>query len=194
MRAIDELHLEYPFLGARQLSRILAREGHPHAGRLHVGTLMAKMGITALYRKPNTRAGVAGVEHADRRLLCRGGRRSDCPLRPTRNLQHRPGHATRTQLVVATLLQSAERSTSLSASAGVRQQVSFGVAAAGEITFSWNGCGARSNTKRFTCTHVRASARQRPASGATSSSTTVGDRTPRSETGLPTRHTSPSKP
>ncbi len=24
MRAIDELHLEYPFLGARQLSRILA--------------------------------------------------------------------------------------------------------------------------------------------------------------------------
>jgi len=54
MRAIDELHLEYPFLGARQLSKILAREGHPPASRLHVGTLMAKMGITALYRKPNT--------------------------------------------------------------------------------------------------------------------------------------------
>lgn len=54
MRAIDELHLEYPFLGARQLSRILARDGHPQAGRLHVGTLMAKMGIAALYRKPNT--------------------------------------------------------------------------------------------------------------------------------------------
>lgn len=54
MRAIDELHLEYPFLGARQLSRMLGREGHPPAGRLHVGTLMAKMGIAALYRKPNT--------------------------------------------------------------------------------------------------------------------------------------------
>ena len=54
MRAIDELHLEYPFLGARQLRKILAREGHPHAGRLHISTLMAKMGITALYRKPNT--------------------------------------------------------------------------------------------------------------------------------------------
>ena len=53
MRAIDELHLEHPFLGARQLSRMLAREGHPYAGRLHVGTLMAKMGITALYRQPN---------------------------------------------------------------------------------------------------------------------------------------------
>jgi putative transposase len=54
MRAIDELHLEYPFLGARQLRKILAREGHPHAGRLHISTLMAKMGIAALYRRPNT--------------------------------------------------------------------------------------------------------------------------------------------
>ena len=54
MRAIDELHLEYPFLRARQLRKILAREGHPHGGRLHIGTLMEKMGITALYRKPNT--------------------------------------------------------------------------------------------------------------------------------------------
>ena len=52
--AIDELHLECPFLGARQLRKIRRREGHPHAGRLHIGTLMAKMGITALYRKPNT--------------------------------------------------------------------------------------------------------------------------------------------
>jgi putative transposase len=54
MRAIDELHLEYPFLGARQLRNILAREGHPPAGRLHISTLMAKMGIATLYRKPNT--------------------------------------------------------------------------------------------------------------------------------------------
>ena len=54
MRAIDELHLEYPFLGARQLRKILKREGRPYAGRLHIGTLMAKMGIAALYRKPNT--------------------------------------------------------------------------------------------------------------------------------------------
>ena len=54
MRAIDELHLEYPFLGARQLRTILARERQSQAGRLHIGTLMAKMGITALYRKPST--------------------------------------------------------------------------------------------------------------------------------------------
>jgi putative transposase len=48
------LDLEYPFLAARQLRKILAREGHPNAGRLHISALMAKMGITGLYRKPNT--------------------------------------------------------------------------------------------------------------------------------------------
>ena len=48
MRAIDELHLECPFLGARQLSKIFAREGHPYAGRLNIGTLIEEMGITAL--------------------------------------------------------------------------------------------------------------------------------------------------
>ena len=48
------MHLEYPFLGVRQLRKILAREGPPDAGRLHPGTLMAKMGIAALYRKPDT--------------------------------------------------------------------------------------------------------------------------------------------
>lgn len=53
MRAIDELHLEYPFLGARRLCKMLRREGHPEAGRLHIGTLIAKIGVAALYRKPN---------------------------------------------------------------------------------------------------------------------------------------------
>jgi putative transposase len=52
MRRIDELHLEYPFAGARMLRDMLRREGH-RAGRKHVGTLMKKMGIEALYRKPN---------------------------------------------------------------------------------------------------------------------------------------------
>jgi putative transposase len=39
MRVIDELHLEFPFMGARQLSRHLFKRGHK-AGRLHVRTLM----------------------------------------------------------------------------------------------------------------------------------------------------------
>ncbi|WP_370889225.1 IS3 family transposase [Caballeronia sp. RCC_10] len=53
MRRIDELHLEHPFAGARMLARLLRREGI-RVGRRHVGTLMKRMGIEALYRKPNT--------------------------------------------------------------------------------------------------------------------------------------------
>ena len=53
MKRIDVIHLDYPFAGARMLRDLLAREGF-NVGRRHVGTLMAKMGIEALYRKPNT--------------------------------------------------------------------------------------------------------------------------------------------
>jgi putative transposase len=53
MRRIDELHLNFPFAGARMLRDMLRREGHT-VGRKHISTLMAKMGIEALYRKPNT--------------------------------------------------------------------------------------------------------------------------------------------
>lgn len=53
MRRIDELHLEWPFAGARMLRDLLHREG-VEIGRRHVGTLMRRMGIQALYRKPNT--------------------------------------------------------------------------------------------------------------------------------------------
>jgi putative transposase len=53
MRRIDELDLEHPFAGARILMRFLKREGI--AIELNrVGALMCKMGIKALYRKPNT--------------------------------------------------------------------------------------------------------------------------------------------
>ena len=62
MRRIDELHLEYPFAGSRMLRDMLGQEG-THVGRRHVRTLMRKMGVEALYRKPNTsrRNGRAGV-------------------------------------------------------------------------------------------------------------------------------------
>ena len=53
MRRIDELHLEYPFAGSRMLRGLLRGEGR-EVGRLHVSTLMKKMVITALYRRPNT--------------------------------------------------------------------------------------------------------------------------------------------
>jgi len=53
MRRIDELHLEFPFAGGRMLRDLLRPEGI-RAGRKRIGRLMAKMGIEALYRKPNT--------------------------------------------------------------------------------------------------------------------------------------------
>ena len=53
MRRIDELHLEFPFAGSRMLLGLLAAEGCK-IGRRHVKTLMRRMGIEALYRRPRT--------------------------------------------------------------------------------------------------------------------------------------------
>jgi len=53
MRRIDELHLEFPFAGSRMLRGLLAAEGSK-VGRRHVKTLMQRMGIEALYRRPRT--------------------------------------------------------------------------------------------------------------------------------------------
>jgi putative transposase len=53
MRRIDALHLELPFAGSRLLRDLLNEEGIV-VGRKHVATLMKRMGIEALYQKPNT--------------------------------------------------------------------------------------------------------------------------------------------
>ena len=67
MRRLDELHLNYPFAGSRMLRGLLWQQGlelSPHGrrpvrggpavGRRHIKTLMRRMGIEAIYRKPNT--------------------------------------------------------------------------------------------------------------------------------------------
>ena len=53
MKRIDALNLAHPFAGSRMLRDMLNREGL-EVGRRHVATLMRRMGIEALYRKPNT--------------------------------------------------------------------------------------------------------------------------------------------
>lgn len=53
MRKIDELYLESPFYGARQMSRALRREGE-RVGRRRAGRLMRLMGLTPIYQKPRT--------------------------------------------------------------------------------------------------------------------------------------------
>ena len=53
MRRLDRLHLEHPFAGSRMLHGLLIGEGYK-IGRRHVKTLMRRMGIEALYRRPRT--------------------------------------------------------------------------------------------------------------------------------------------
>ena len=53
MRRLDELHLDYPFAGSRMLRDFLNREG-VSLGRRHVTSLMKRIGIAAIYRRPNT--------------------------------------------------------------------------------------------------------------------------------------------
>jgi len=53
MRRIDALHLDYPFAGSRMLRDLLRGEGVA-IGRQRVATMMKRMGIEAIYRRPNT--------------------------------------------------------------------------------------------------------------------------------------------
>ena len=51
MRRMDELHMDYPFYGSRQMMRHLRREGVT-AGRHRIRRLMRLMGMEAIYRRP----------------------------------------------------------------------------------------------------------------------------------------------
>jgi putative transposase len=53
MRQLDEFHLEHPFAGSRMLRGLLAAKGI-RIGRRHTRTLMRRIGIEALYRRPRT--------------------------------------------------------------------------------------------------------------------------------------------
>lgn len=53
MGEIDKIYMEFPYYGARKMSKELKRRDLD-VGRKHAGTLMKKMGISALYQKKNT--------------------------------------------------------------------------------------------------------------------------------------------
>jgi len=53
MKRIDELFMELPFFGFRQMRNTLRDEGH-WVGRGRVRRLMRKMGLMAIYQKPKT--------------------------------------------------------------------------------------------------------------------------------------------
>ena len=69
MRRMDELHMDYPFYGSRQMMRHLRREGVT-AGRHRIRRLMRLMGMEATYRRPRT--SVANSEHRIFPYLLRG--------------------------------------------------------------------------------------------------------------------------
>ena len=100
MRRIDELHLEYPFAGARMLRDMLGRAGFA-IGRRHVATLMKRMGIAAIYRRPNTSKTAPG--HKIYPYLLRGlkverkrGPARSCSARaPAPWYEHEPAHGSR---------------------------------------------------------------------------------------------------
>ncbi len=52
-RIIDEIHIQYPFMGSRRVRTELARRGH-NVNRKRVIRLMRDMSIGAIYPKPKT--------------------------------------------------------------------------------------------------------------------------------------------
>ncbi len=59
MHLIDRIHLNRPFLGSRRIRDVLQDVGH-RVDRKHVRRLMRKMGIKAIYPRPNTSKKKAG--------------------------------------------------------------------------------------------------------------------------------------
>jgi len=53
MALIDQVFMDCPWYGSRQMARHLQRMGHA-VGRRRVRRLMAKMGLTAIYQRPRT--------------------------------------------------------------------------------------------------------------------------------------------
>jgi putative transposase len=53
MKLIDIIYLDFPYFGARRIAMTLRRNGN-HVSRKRVSRLMKRMGISAIYQKPNT--------------------------------------------------------------------------------------------------------------------------------------------
>ena len=70
MRRIDELHMEFPFAGARMLARLLRREGH-EIGRRRARTLMKRMGIERNSGDQKASFEVHDGVHNERDFCCR---------------------------------------------------------------------------------------------------------------------------
>lgn len=67
---IDEIHLQYPFMGSRRVRTELAKKGHK-VNRKRIVRIMREMGIGAIYPKPKTTlANKAHKVYRDRTHYC----------------------------------------------------------------------------------------------------------------------------
>lgn len=53
MNLLDEEYTRHPFYGVRKMREFLRRSGHNNIGKDHVRTLLRRMGLVAVYPKPN---------------------------------------------------------------------------------------------------------------------------------------------
>ena len=208
MRRLDRLHLEFPFAGSRMLRGLLAAEGCK-IGRRHVKTLMRKMGIEALYRRPRTTKPEPG--HKIYPYLLRGMEITrpnqvwamDITYIPMargfvylavvldwatrRVLSWRLSITMEAAFCIETLedalarhgrpeIFNTDQGSQFTGSAFTGALASNGIAISmdgkelGGTTCSSSGCGAASNTRRFTCAPTKPSARHATRSAVISTS------------------------
>jgi putative transposase len=197
MRRIDELHLEFPFAGSRLLRDLLTAEGSK-IGRRHVTTLMKRMGIEALYRRPRTTKPEPG--HKIYPYLLRGMAITrpnqvwamDITYIPMargfvylavvldwfsrRVLSWRVSITMEAEFCVETL-QEALAKHGKPETFNTASQSAWTARAPGATTSSSSDCGAASNTRRSICEATTACPRPACRSAVISTSITVADRT-----------------
>ena len=169
-------HRIYPYLlrdsgdHAAESRVVLGRDVHPADARLSLSGRGHGLG------EPED-LGLAAVEHARVELLCRSLGRG------ARTLRAPPRSSTPTRGANS----QAWPSPTGSRTPGSKSR--WTARAAGWITSSSSGCGARSNMSRSTWRSTPRAPTPAPASAGGSSSTTSGDRTRRSGTERPTKRT-----
>ena len=186
MRRLDRLHLEFPFAGSRMLRGLLAAEGCK-IGRRHVKTLMRRMGIEALYRRPRTTKPEPG--HKIYPYLLRGMEITRSNQVWAMDITYIP--MARGFVYLAVVLDWFSRRV-LSWRLSITMEAAFCVAALEDALarhgkpdifntdqgsqFTGSGYGAASNTRRCICGPMTASARPALRLVATWTSITAGDR------------------
>ena len=210
LRRIDEQFLETPFSGSRQMTRWLLRQG-TRVSRKRVRRLMRRLGLQAIFQRPRTSEphpahriypyllrdlAIARPNH----VWC-----SDVTYIPlTRGflylvavmdwasrkvLAWRLSNTLESSFCVEALAEALQAWPSPTGSRTLGSTSRWTARAAGWITSSSSGCGARSNMSRSIWRSTPRAPTPAPASAGGSSSTTNGDRTRRSGTERPTRRT-----